>query len=225
MLATYCTTWSRDRNEENDEAEDNAEAEAASTSHINEAAMAEAEAEKARAKEEAAATVLQAARRGKVVRVAAEAESTTIRAGRVDMLNAPEATDRWNSEDGLRVIDSSRKIRCTINTDGTVADGCGKVLAYIEPNGDVGSAEMDYLGKASNDLVLDRNDQVVGAYDVGRGLVRDSGGSTIAEVSKEGVVLGNSQMQAGWVEGFTFDAMQTLAAYLHLVDPAFTASS
>ena len=157
--------------------------------------------------------------------IAEEAESASVRAGRVDMLNAPDATDQWNSEDGLRVIDSSRKIRCTINTDGTVADGCGKVLAYIEPNGDVGSAEMDYLGKASNDLVLDRNDQVVGAYDVGRGLVRDSGGSTIAEVSKEGVVLGNSQMQAGWVEGFTFDAMQTLAAYLHLVDPAFTASS
>ena len=72
---------------------------------------------------------------------------------------------------------------------------------------------------------LDRNDQVIGAYDVGRGLVRDGGGSTIAEVSKEGVVLGNSQMQAGWVEGFTYDTMQTLAAYLHLVDPAFTASS
>ena len=152
------------------------------------------------------------------------AETPTVRAGRVDMLNAPEATDQWNSEEGLRVIDSSRKIRCTIKTDGTVADGCGKILAYIEPNGDVGSAEMDYLGKANNDLVLDRNDQVIGAYDVGRGLVQDSGGSTIAEVSKEGVVLGNSQMQAGWVEGFTYDAMQTLAAYLHLVDPAFTAS-
>ena len=176
-------------------------------------------------KEEVAATVLQAAQRGKVVRVAAaEAESSAIRAGRVDMLNAPEATDQWNSEEGLRVIDISRKIRCTIKTDGTVADGCGKILAYIEPNGDVGSAEMDYLGKANNDLVLDRNDQVIGAYDVGRGLVRDGGGSTIAEVSKEGVVLGNSQMQAGWVEGFTYDAMQTLAAYLHLVDPAFTAS-
>ena len=157
--------------------------------------------------------------------MALEAETPTIRAGRVDMLNAPEATDQWSSEDGLRVIDSSRKIRCTIKTDGTVADGCGKILAYIEPNGDVGSAEMDYLGKANNDQVLDRNDQAVGAYDVGRGLVRDRGGSTIAEVSKEGVVLGNSQMQAGGVEGFTFDAMQTLAAYLHLVDPAFTASS
>ena len=157
--------------------------------------------------------------------LAAEAESTSVRAGRADMLNAPEATDPWNPEDGLRVIDSSRKIRCTIKTDGTVADGCGKILAYIEPTGDVGSAEMDYLGKANNDLVQDRNDQVLGAYDVGRGLVQDSGGSTIAEISKEGVVLGNSQMQAGWVEGFTFDAMQTLAAYLHLVDPAFTASS
>ena len=170
--------------------------------------------------------MLQAAQRGKVVRVAAaEAESSAIRAGRVDMLNAPEVTDQWNSEEGLRVIDISRKIRCTIKTDGTVADGCGKILAYIEPNGDVGSAEMDYLGQANHDLVLDRNDQVIGAYDVGRGLVRDGGGSTIAEASKEGVVLGNSQMQAGWVEGFTYDTMQTLAAYLHLVDPAFTASS
>ena len=99
------------------------------------------------------------------------------------------------------------------------------ILAYIEPNGDVGSAEMDYLGKAHNGQVLDRNDQFIGAYDVGRGLVRNSGGSTIAELSKAGAVLGNSQLQAGWVEGFTYDAMQTVAAYLHLVDPEFTASS
>ena len=153
------------------------------------------------------------------------AETPTIRAGRVDMLNAPEATDQWNSENGLRVIDSSRRIRCTIKTDGTVEDGCGNILAYIEPNGEVGSAEMDYLGKAQNEQVLDRNDQPIGAYDQGRGLVQDGGGSTIAEISKEGTVHGNSQLQAGWVEGFTYDAMQTLAAYLHLVDPAFTAPS
>ena len=151
-------------------------------------------------------------------------ESTGTGAGQVDMLNAPEATDPWDSEGGIRVIDQHRKIRCTITTDGMVADGCGKILAYIEPNGEVGSAEMDYLGKANNELVLDRDDQVLGAYDVGRGLVQDGGGSTIAEVSKEGVVIGNSQMQAGWVEGFSFDNMQTIAAYLHLVDPAFTAT-
>ena len=184
-------------------------------------------------KEEWAATVLQASQRGKVARAAAAAaaaaaavaaETPSIRVGRVDMPNAPEATDPWNSENGLRVIDRSRKIRCTIKTDGTVEDGCGNILAYIEPNGDVGSAEMDYLGKAHSGQVLDRNDQFIGAYDVGRGLVRNSGGSTIAEV-KAGAVLGNSQLHAGWVEGFTYDAMQTLAAYLHLVDPAFTASS
>ena len=152
-------------------------------------------------------------------------EEPTIRAGRADLRNAPEATDQWNSENGLRVIDSSRRIRCTIKTDGTVEDGCGNILAYIEPNGEVGSAEMDYLGKAQNEQVLDRNDQPIGAYDQGRGLVQDGGGSTIAEISKEGTVLGNSQLQAGWVEGFTYDAMQTVAAYLHLVDPEFTASS
>ena len=153
------------------------------------------------------------------------AETPTIRAGRVDMLNAPEATDQWNAENGLRVIDRSRRIRCTIKTDGTVEDGCGNILAYIEPNGEVGSAEMDYLGKAQNEQVLDRNDQPIGAYDQGRGLVQDGGGSTIAEISKEGTVHGNKQLQAGWVEGFTYDAMQTVAAYLHLVDPEFTASS
>ena len=113
------------------------------------------------------------------------------------MLNAPEATDQWNAENGLRVIDRSRRIRCTIKTDGTVEDGCGNILAYIEPNGEVGSAEMDYLGKAQNGQVLDRNDQFIGAYDVGRGLVRNSGGSTIAELSKAGPYLATRSCRRG----------------------------
>jgi hypothetical protein len=156
--------------------------------------------------------------------LAAEEEEPAVRAGRADMLNAPEATDEWDEANGLRVLDEHRKIRCTIAVDGTVADGTGKLLAYIEPTGDVGSPDMDYLGKAANGLVQDRDDQVIGSFDQGRGLVKDEGGSTILEISKEGVVIGNSQKQAGWVEGFSFDAMQTLAAFVHLVDPDFIAS-
>ena len=116
------------------------------------------------------------------------------------MLNAPEATDQWNAENGLRVIDRSRRIRFTIKTDGTVEVGCGNILAYIEPNGDVGSAEMDYLAKAHNGQVLDRNDQFIGAYDVGRGLVRNSGGSTIAELSKAGPYLATRSCRRGGLE-------------------------
>ena len=87
-------------------------------------------------------------------------------------------------------------------------DGSGKVLGFIEPSGECGSAAMDYLGCAKNEQVLDRADQPCAAYDQGRAIVADLGGSTICEVSRGGRVLNNAQQTAGYIEGFTYTAMQ-----------------
>ena len=62
---------------------------------------------------------------------------------------------------------------------------------------------------------------VVGEVDPGRGYVRNAQGSVVAEVSREGVVSGNSQRTAGYIQGFAFDRMYQLAAYVLLVDYSF----
>lgn len=150
-------------------------------------------------------------------------EEKGFRAARPNMQAAPDARADWHDDDGLQIVDENGKVRATIAADGEVKDGTGKTLAFIEPNGDCGSADMDYLGKASNDQVLDRDDKPVGAYDQGRGHVMDLGGSVVAEISKEGRVSGNGQQTAGKVDGWSFQHMQTLAAFILLVDADFTA--
>jgi len=152
-----------------------------------------------------------------------EGPATVFSAGRPDMTNAPVANDEWDDAEGMRVLDEDYKIRAVILADGEVRDGSGATLAFIEANGEVGSVNMDYLGKAANDQVTDRDDQPCGAYDQGRGNISDLGGSVLCEISKEGVVQGNGQRTCGRVQGWTFANMQTFAAFIALVDPSFVA--
>lgn len=148
--------------------------------------------------------------------------ATVVQANRPDMLAAPEAEDQWDDQNGLRILDELGKIRAIIGADGEVKDGVGTTLAFIEANGDCGSADMDFLGSAKNEQVTDRDDQPAGMYDLGLGKVQDARGNTVLEINKEGVVVGNAQQTAGRVEGFNFHRMQTMAAYIILVDTAFT---
>jgi len=138
------------------------------------------------------------------------------------MTAVPEMDDAFNGP-GLRILDDKRRVRATIAEDGEVQDWKRNVLAYIEPTGDVGSHDMDFLGTAqeSSGQVIDRKDQVIGEFDTGRGYVKNAQGSVIAEVNKEGAVTGNGGQTAGTVQGFTFDAMMKVAAYVLLVDPEF----
>tara|TARA_B110001452_G_C15203203_1_gene417473 strand:+ start:268 stop:1119 length:852 start_codon:yes stop_codon:yes gene_type:complete len=148
--------------------------------------------------------------------------AAAVRANRPDMLAAPDAQDQWDEQNGLRILDEQGKIRAVIAADGEVKDGVGNTLAFIEANGDCGSADMDYLGTAKNEQVLDRDDQPAGMYDQGKGLVQNAGGTCVLEINKEGVVVGNAQQTAGRVEGWDFHHMQMIAAYIILVDPAYT---
>lgn len=136
---------------------------------------------------------------------------------------APEADDPWDDAAGMRILDSYRRVRSVISATGEVVDFAGSTMAYIEPNGEVGSHEMQFLGKVhlTSGQVVDRADVVVGEVDPGRGYVKNAQGSVVAEVSREGVVSGNSQRTAGYIQGFAFDRMYQLAAYVLLVDYSF----
>jgi len=138
------------------------------------------------------------------------------------MATVPEMLDSWEGS-GLRIMDSERRVRALISVDGTVTDWKENVMAYIEANGDVGSHEMDFLGTAqeSSGQVVDRNDAVVGEFDQGRGYVKNPQGSVIAEITKEGSVKGNKSQTAGTIQGFRFEHMVQVAAYVLLVDPDF----
>ena len=141
-----------------------------------------------------------------------------------DMADAPEVLDAWEGE-GMRLLDDRRRHRATIRPDGEIIDSKGNVMGFAEPNGDVGSHEMDFLGHADlhTGQVTDRDDKCIGEFDQGRGYVKDKQGSVVAEISKEGQVIGNGSQTAGVVQGFTFDQMHTIAAYVLLVDPRFVA--
>ena len=103
-----------------------------------------------------------------------------------------------------------------------MTDGAGTILAYIEANGEVGDAGMNYVGTAhpGSHQVVDHDDIVVGEYDPGRGYIKDAQGSVVAELNKEGVIKDNAGQSIGKVEGFAYEHMNLMAAYLLLVDNA-----
>mmetsp|Transcript_46735 Transcript_46735/g.77361 ORF Transcript_46735/g.77361 Transcript_46735/m.77361 type:complete len:610 (+) Transcript_46735:86-1915(+) len=148
-----------------------------------------------------------------------------ISAAKPNMLDAPEALEVWDDRNGLRFVDEKRRVRAIVAGDGEVKDSTNATLAYIEANGEVGSHEMEFLGavKENSGQVIDRQDQCIGEFDQGRGYVKNPQGSVIAEISKEGVVSGNGGMTAGYIQGFSFESMYKVAAYILLVDPDFVA--
>ncbi len=146
-----------------------------------------------------------------------------ISAAAPNMAKAPECFDQWDPARGLRVLDASRRLRAIIKSDGEVQDCTGATLAYIEANGEVGTPEMDFLGHVhlASSQVVDKSDHPLGEYDAGRGFVKNKLGSVIAEISKDGSVTGNGQRLAGAIEGFKYECMDKVAAYVHLVDPDY----
>ena len=105
--------------------------------------------------------------------------------------------------------------------DGAVHDGAGTLLGFIEPNGEVGTAAMRYVGRAHPEgacLVVDHRDEPAGAFDAGRGLVRDPSGSVVAALSRGGALTDHAGQSVGVVDGFGYDRMATIAAYLLLLD-------
>jgi len=137
------------------------------------------------------------------------------------MHHAREATDSWAAADGMRLLTADRLVRAVIKDDGEVIDGTDVVLAYIEESGEVGSDEMQFLGTSASGQVINAQAVVVGEYDLGKGYIKDPQGSVIAELSKEGYVTGNRGQTVGRVEGFGYEMVPKLAAYVCLVDPAY----
>lgn len=135
------------------------------------------------------------------------------------------AMGAWNGEwngDGMRILfGNERKIRAIIAEDGEVTDGGGNTLAYIESNGEVGDAQMNYVGVAHLQAhqVVDHADHVIGEFDPGRGYVKDALGSVVAELTKEGTITDNGGQSIGKIENFNYANIATLAAYFLLVDP------
>ena len=65
-----------------------------------------------------------------------------------DMM-ADREPGEWPEGRGLRIlIGSEQRVRAIIAEDGEVSDATGVTLAYIESNGEVGDASMNFAGKA-----------------------------------------------------------------------------
>jgi len=133
----------------------------------------------------------------------------------------------------FRILDPLGAPRATLLADGTFVDAGGKTLGYWEPDGSCGNAELEYLGEVSKAVagtsvgyVTGREDeqgrdQLLAEVDYGRALIREPSGSTLAEVSRSGEVLGHWGATCGKLEGFNYEMIQQAAAYILLIDPEF----
>jgi hypothetical protein len=133
----------------------------------------------------------------------------------------------WGEGQGMRVIiGAEQRVRAIIALDGEVVDALGNTLAYIESNGEVGDAAMNYAGKAHLQAhqVNDHTDTLIGEFDLGRGYIKDNFGSVVAELTKDGIITDNGGQTIGVVEGFSFSEVPTMAAYFLIVDPGFVRS-
>lgn len=77
---------------------------------------------------------------------------------------------------------------------------------------------MQFLGFFKGGQVVNAQEDVAGEYDMGKGYIKNSQGSVIAELSKGGLVMGNRGQTVGRIEGFSFEKMPILAAFIILVD-------
>eukprot|EP01090_Pellita_catalonica_P004625 TRINITY_DN1443_c0_g1_i3.p2 TRINITY_DN1443_c0_g1~~TRINITY_DN1443_c0_g1_i3.p2 ORF type:complete len:112 (-),score=22.51 TRINITY_DN1443_c0_g1_i3:15-350(-) len=96
----------------------------------------------------------------------------------------------------------------------------GKIIGYINiDEGNVGSPDMDYWGCIDEgNLILDKDDKVIGELDPGRCYISDERGITVAELENTGECKGNAQTYIGKFINFTFNEMKIVALYLLIVD-------
>lgn len=69
--------------------------------------------------------------------------------------------------------------------------------------------------------VTDAEDNLIAEVDYGRAIIKSPQGSTIAELRKDGKVLGHYGASCGTLDGFDFQMMQQAAAFITLIDPSF----
>lgn len=126
------------------------------------------------------------------------------------------------------MVDADGRVRAQLAADGSLTSASGSLLAYIERDGTVGSAALEYLGEvtppgAANGVgyVTDGEDALVAEVDYGRAALRSAQGSTVAELRKDGEVLGHRGSHCGRLEGFSYGMLQQAAAYIALIDPDF----
>lgn len=128
----------------------------------------------------------------------------------------------------FRVLDTLGRVRAVLAADGTVSTAAGVVLAYIERDGTVGSASLEYLGEVTpaaapngTGYVTDAEDKLVAEVDYGHAIIKSAQGSTIAELRKDGEVRGHYGISCGAFDGFDFQMMQQAAAFIAIIDPSF----
>ena len=135
-------------------------------------------------------------------------------------------------EPQLSVLDALGVARATVAPESAgcsvVRSAEGRVLGYINANGDVGAPDDSYLGQVmppsaqcESGTVANADDEPIGSVDYGRATLLDLHGSTVAELRKGGTVTGHRGEACGRLDGFDYHKMQLAAAYIMLIDPAF----
>jgi len=157
------------------------------------------------------------AQKPRVAKAAPPPEPEPIKALQVLSDAPPEATARG----ALNILDRYRNYRGYISAEGTCYNNVGQIIGYIDAgSGQVGSSDQEYLGWIRQDNVIeDAVEAKLGEIDLGRAYIKNTNGSTIAELDNTGSVTGHAGTFLGQFEGFTYHQMKVIGLYLFLVDP------
>ena len=125
------------------------------------------------------------------------------------------------------VTDRYGEYRAAIDVEGTVVNNRSQVLGFINfAERSAGSASEALLGQAQDQLsgdevdISDASGVSVGCVHLGSGLIRDTTGSTVAEVRRDGSIQSSLGSNLGALTPFMYgDLRSTASLFLLLIDP------
>jgi len=132
-----------------------------------------------------------------------------------------DAPAEANQKGALTIRDRYNNYRGYISPEGACYNNAGKVIGYIdEGSGQAGSREEEYLGYIRQDNVIENAaEEKIGELDPGRAVIKNTKGTTVAEIDGSGQLTGHAGSYLGKFEGSHYSEMRVMALYVLLIDP------
>jgi len=132
-----------------------------------------------------------------------------------------DAPSEANASGALNIRDRYNNYRGYVSAGGICYNNRDQIIGYIDAaSGQVDTRDEEYLGYIRQDNVIENAvNEKLGEVDLGRAIIKNERGTTVAEFDNTGSVSGHVGTYLGQFEGFTYRELKIVALYLLLVDP------